>query len=350
MSGLPRRSSTRSDRRRSGSCYSDSNGPRPRERPSRRFEKPRATAASSANEREDLTATLETNERKTTTAAAVASCSIPRGADARQRRRLRLAALLRSSLSSARSGLRSTVSALSRLRSTVCALVPRFAVAATRSQYSTAAFVSSLSAIYGRSCKKPVPAGQTGQFRTAEIDRAAAQHRAAAFWDDDLRIFAQVVHDLLGPDQWPDALGISDVLAARARGRVKLPAVSAGVLRFRPGEDTIIADRLRQLPRGIEVLDRGIDPPGGTLVPGALSCLPPLLDDLANRLIEKLQRDAVFAPGVARSLDDVHAAQAERLVEQKQDPAVDRTIGLIGRVQQRADDAARDTRRALQRL
>src|SRR5277367_3308209 len=82
MSGLPRRSSTRSDRRRSGSCYSDSIGPRPRERHSRRFEKPRATAASSANECEDLTATLETNERKTTTAAAVASCSIPRGADA----------------------------------------------------------------------------------------------------------------------------------------------------------------------------------------------------------------------------------------------------------------------------
>src|SRR5271154_4707399 len=71
MSGLPPRRSTRSDRRRSGSCYSASKRPRSRERHSQHFERPRATAPTSAKEREDLTATLRTNERKAITAAAV---------------------------------------------------------------------------------------------------------------------------------------------------------------------------------------------------------------------------------------------------------------------------------------
>jgi hypothetical protein len=90
-----------------------------------------------------------------------------------------------------------------------------------------------------RSCNKPVGAHQTVKFVPAEIDRATAHHQAATFCNDDLRIFAEVMHDLLGLDQWPDALGISDVLAARAGGHVELLTVTSSVLRFRPGEHAV---------------------------------------------------------------------------------------------------------------
>ena len=95
------------------------------------------------------------------------------------------------------------------------------------------------------SYKKPIGGDQVGKFGPAEIDRAPAEHRASAFWNDDLRILAQIMHDLFGADQRPDAFRIGHVSTPRSRTHVELPAMGSGVLRFRPGEHAVIADCFR---------------------------------------------------------------------------------------------------------
>ncbi len=63
-----------------------------------------------------------------------------------------------------------------------------------------------------------------------------------------------------------------------------------------------------------------------------------MLHQLADRLVEQQQGQAVFTAGVARHLNHPHRPQPGDFVQQEEDTALHPPIGLIGRVQQSADD------------
>src|SRR6267154_1473493 len=58
--------------------------------------------------------------------------------------------------------------------------------------------------------------------------------------------------------------------------------------------------------------------PGGCVVPGLLAFATPLTDQLAERLVEQQQGDAVFAAGIAGLFEDAHVAKAGDFIEQEE--------------------------------
>ena len=75
---------------------------------------------------------------------------------------------------------------------------------------------------------------------------------------------------------------------------------------------------------------------------------PPLLGELAERLVEQQQGDAVFAAGIAGLLEDLHVAEPGHLIEQEQDAPLNPAIRLVGGIEQGADDDAAEGRGELQ--
>ena len=106
---------------------------------------------------------------------------------------------------------------------------------------------------------------------------------------------------------------------------------------------------LFQLLCRFEILDSGIGPMAHAVIPGFFALAAPLGLDLADRLIEQLQRDAVFAAGITGDFDDLHRSEPSRFIEQIEDAPIEVAVGLIGCIQQRADDATAYGRRRLQR-
>src|ERR1019366_10550941 len=112
--------------------------------------------------------------------------------------------------------------------------------------------------------------------------------------------------------------------------------------------DAMLAAHAREFARGFGVLDGGEQPPGGRVVPGLLALAPPLLDQLAERLIEQQQGNAILAAGVAGLFEHGHVAETRDLIEQEQDAALYGAVRLVGGVEQRADDDAAESGRRLQ--
>src|SRR5260370_21871941 len=88
----------------------------------------------------------------------------------------------------------------------------------------------------------------------------------------------------------------------------------------------------------------------GRIEPGLPPMMAPALGELAKRLVEQAEIDAVLAPGVARGLEDAHVAEPGDLIEQEQNPAAAGTARLIDGVQECAEDDARGLRTRLEDL
>ena len=118
----------------------------------------------------------------------------------------------------------------------------------------------------------------------------------------------------------------------------------------RRGDDAIAAAHGGEFLGGVGVLHGGEQAPGGGVVPGLFALAAPLADELAERLVEQQQGDAVFAAGVTGLLEDAHVAKAGDLIEQEEDSAPHPSVGFIGGVEQGADDDAAEGRGGLQGL
>ena len=94
----------------------------------------------------------------------------------------------------------------------------------------------------------------------------------------------------------------------------------------------------------------GEEPQVGGIEPGLAALMAPALGELAERLVEQAEVDAVLAPGVARGLEDAHVAEPGDLIEQEQNPAGAGTARLIDGVQERAEDDAGGLRTGLEDL
>ena len=125
-------------------------------------------------------------------------------------------------------------------------------------------------------------------------------------------------------------------------------ALAAAAVAARRRDDAVLAAHGGEFLGGFGVLHGGEQAPGGGVVPGLLALAPPLPDELAERLVEQQQGDAVFAAGVAGLFEDAHVAEAGDLIEQEQDAAPHPAVGLISGVEQRADDDAAEGRGGLQ--
>src|SRR5216683_618581 len=94
----------------------------------------------------------------------------------------------------------------------------------------------------------------------------------------------------------------------------------------------------------------GEEPKIGRIEPGLAALMAPALGDLAERLIEQTEVDAVLASSVARSLQNAHVAEPGDLIEQEKHAAIDLAARLIDGVHQSAEDDAGGLRTALQHL
>ena len=142
---------------------------------------------------------------------------------------------------------------------------------------------------------------------------------------------------------------IAGVGAPRPRSRLEGLAGRAAVGTFRCRHHGILTEGFLQFLRGFEVLHGGVGPVRDAVVPFPLSLAPPLPFELADRLVDELQRDPVFPSGIARGFQNLHRPETRRFVQQIQDAAVHLATGFIGGVEQCTDHDAADGGRGLQR-
>src|SRR5208283_4927025 len=160
---------------------------------------------------------------------------------------------------------------------------------------------------------KPVGVDQGRPFRTAEPDRPAAAQRLGAAGQDEGLVGTRIVAQLVRLDQ--RALNLGSVLrppgASGGHDTARLTAFGvAGAGR----DDRVLAAHLRHFAGGFPVLDGGEELPGGAVEPGLFAGAAPLADELAERLIEQKQGDAVFAAGIARLFEEMHVADRKSVV------------------------------------
>ena len=161
---------------------------------------------------------------------------------------------------------------------------------------------------------------------------ARPQRSGGAFWTrHDLFVVAHALEDLFGLDEAAGDL----LLAGRPMGGTgaALPT-GRGAGTFGDGvpKGGKFAASLGEKIGGLVVLDVGEEPQVGRIEPGLAPLMAPALGELAERLVEQAEVDAVFAPGVARSLKDAHVAEPGDLIEQEQNPTGAGTARLVDRV------------------
>ena len=193
---------------------------------------------------------------------------------------------------------------------------------------------------------------QRRHVRAAKVDRPPATQRPGAAHQDKGFVGAGVLNDFLGTDQRATHLRrFSDQPEElEAAPMPRAAAVAAGAVAARHRDDAVLAAHGGQFLGGLGVLHGGEQAPGGGVVPGLFALAAPLADELAERLVEQQQGDAVFAAGVAGLFEDAHVAKAGDLIEQEENAAAHLTVGFIGGVKQGADDDAAERRGGLQGL
>ncbi len=153
-------------------------------------------------------------------------------------------------------------------------------------------------------------------FGPPEVDGAAAAQRRGVLDEDDLFVVAQAMKDLFRLDQ-----AAGDLLAAgglMGGAGIVLPARGgAGTFGDRIAQRGEFAAGLGQILGGLIVLDMGEEPQIGGIEPGLPAVGAPALGELAERLVDQAEIDAVLAAGIASSLENPHVAEAGDLIEQK---------------------------------
>src|SRR5712692_224300 len=94
----------------------------------------------------------------------------------------------------------------------------------------------------------------------------------------------------------------------------------------------------------------GEKPQVGRIEPGLPPLRTPALGELAERLVEQAEINAVLAPGIAGGLENPHVAEPGDLIEQEKHAAIVLAAGLVDGVQQRAENDAGGLWAALQHL
>ena len=184
---------------------------------------------------------------------------------------------------------------------------------------------------------------------SSEVDGASAAQRRGVLDEDDLFVEAHALEDLFGFNQPASDL----LLAGRAMGGTgaALPARGgAGAFSDRIAQGGELATGFGEKVGGLVVLDMGEEPQVGGIEPGLTALMAPALGELAERLVEQAEVDAVLASGITRGLEDAHVAEPGDLIEQEQNPAGAGTARLIDGVQERAEDDAGGLRTGLEDL
>ena len=184
---------------------------------------------------------------------------------------------------------------------------------------------------------------------SSEVDGAAAAQGRGVLDEHDLFVVAHALEDLLGLDQPAGEL----LLAGRPMGGTgaALPTRGgAGAFGDGIAEGGKLAAGLGEKIGRLVVLDMGEQPQVGGIEPGLTALMAPALGELAERLVEQAEVDAVLASGVARGLEDAHVAEPGDLIEQEQNPTAAGTARLVDGVQERAEDDAGGLRTGLEDL
>src|SRR3984885_14624318 len=163
---------------------------------------------------------------------------------------------------------------------------------------------------------------------TAKVDRAPAAQRPGTAHEDKRFVGAGVLDDLLGLDQGAPDLRAVLRAAGGTGAKSGTAALTAGAVAACGGDDTIFAAHGGEFPGGVGVLHGGEQAPGRGIVPGLLALAAPLADELAERLVEQKEGDAVFAAGIARLFENTHVAEPGDLIEQEENTAAHPPVRL----------------------